>query len=163
MRGSELFFAPQEPIVMWCRNIGPGTSETSVSGKPFKHQENSMTQLQKFGGSAVKASSVIGTDVTNPKGENLGEVKEVVIDPTTGKVAYAVVTFGGVFSMGEKLFAIPFTALKYNYKKNEYVLDITKERLENAPGFDPDQWPMFSDEKWNRGVYAYYEEPPFWE
>lgn len=122
-----------------------------------------MTQLQAFSNSPVKASSIIGTDVVNPKGDNLGDVKEVVIDPHTGRVAYAVVSFGGFLSMGEKLFAIPFSALDYDAEKNEYVLDVSKERLEAAPGFDADHWPAMSDEKWNRDVYKYYQRPPYWE
>ena len=122
-----------------------------------------MTQLQAFSNSPVKASSIIGTDVVNPKGDNLGDVKEVVIDPRTGKVAYAVVSFGGFLSMGEKLFAIPFSALDYDAEKNEYVLDVSKERLEAAPGFDADHWPTMSDEKWNRDVYKYYQRSPYWE
>jgi len=73
-----------------------------------------MSQLQVFSNSPVKASSVIGTDVVSPKGDNLGDIKEVVIDPRTGKVAYAVVAFGGFLGMGEKLFAIPFSAFDYN-------------------------------------------------
>ena len=122
-----------------------------------------MTQLQAFSNSPVKASSIIGTDVVNPKGDNLGDVKEVVIDPRTGRVAYAVVSFGGFLSMGEKLFAIPFSALDYDAEKNEYVLDVSKERLEAAPGFDADHWPAMSDEKWNRDVYKYYQRSPYWE
>jgi sporulation protein YlmC with PRC-barrel domain len=122
-----------------------------------------MTQLQAFSNSPVKASSIIGTDVVNPKGDNLGDVKEVVIDPHTGRVAYAVVSFGGFLSMGEKLFAIPFSALDYDAEKNEYVLDVSKERLEAAPGFDADHWPTMSDEKWNRDVYKYYQRSPYWE
>jgi sporulation protein YlmC with PRC-barrel domain len=122
-----------------------------------------MSQLQVFSNSPVKASSMIGTDVVNSKGENLGDVKEVVIDPGTGRVAYAVVSFGGFLGMGEKLFAIPFSAFKYNVEKNEYVLDISKERLKTAPGFDADHWPSMSEEKWNRDVYKYYERSPYWE
>ena len=122
-----------------------------------------MSQLQAFSNSPVKASSVIGTDVVNPKGDSLGDVKEVVIDPRTGRVAYVVVSFGGFLSMGEKLFAIPFSALVFKVTKNEYVLDVSKERLKAAPGFDPDHWPKMSDEKWNRDVYKYYERPPYWE
>ena len=79
------------------------------------------------------------------------------------KVAYAVVSFGGFLTMGEKLFAIPFSAFEYSESKNEYVLDVSKERLEAAPGFDPDNWPSMSDEKWNRDVYKYYERSPYWE
>jgi sporulation protein YlmC with PRC-barrel domain len=122
-----------------------------------------MSQLQAFTNSPVKASSIIGTDVVDPDGKNLGDVKEVVIDPRTGKVAYAVVAFGGFLSMGEKLFAIPFSALEYNVEENEYMLDISKERLEAAPGFDADNWPSMADEKWNRDVYKYYERSPYWE
>ena len=114
-----------------------------------------MNQLQAFSNSPVKASSIIGTDVVNPKVSNLGDIKEVVIDPHTGRVAYAIVSFGGFLGMGEKLFAIPFSAFKYNEAENEYVLDVSKERLKTAPGFDPDHWPRLSDEKWNRDVYKY--------
>lgn len=122
-----------------------------------------MSQLQAFSNSPVKASSIIGTDVVNPKGDNLGDIKEVVIDPSTGRVAYAVVSFGGFLGMGEKLFAIPFSAFAYNANKNEYVLDVPKERLKDAPGFDADHWPSMSDEKWNRDVFSYYERSPYWE
>ena len=122
-----------------------------------------MSQLQTFASSPVKASSIIGTDVVNPKGESLGDVKEVVIDPRTGKVAYAVVSFGGFLGMGEKLFAIPFSAFKYDVTKNDYVLDVSKERLKAAPGFDANHWPAMSEEKWNRDVYKYYGRPPYWE
>jgi sporulation protein YlmC with PRC-barrel domain len=127
------------------------------------YQENHMTQLQGFSSSPQKATAVIGTDIVNAKGDNLGEVKDVVIDPSTGRVAYAVVAFGGFLSMGEKLFAVPFNALNYNDDKNEYVLNMSKERLEKAPGFDADHWPMMDDEKWNRDVYAYYQTTPYWE
>jgi len=106
---------------------------------------------------------MIGTDVVNPQGDNLGDVKEVVIDPRSGRVAYAVVSFGGFLGMGEKLFAIPFSAFAYNAVKNEYVLDVSKERLKAAPGFDADHWPSMSDEKWNRDVYKYYQRSPYWE
>ena len=99
----------------------------------------------------------------NSTGESLGDIKEVVIDPRTGRVAYAVVSFGGFLSMGEKLFAIPFSAFEYNVSKSEYVLDISKERLEAAPGFDADKWPTMAEEKWNRDVYKYYQRPPYWE
>lgn len=122
-----------------------------------------MSNVQAFSNSPVKASSIIGTDVVNPNGDNLGDIKEVVIDPNTGKVAYAVVSFGGFLSMGEKLFAIPFSSFKYDPSENEYLLDVSKERLEAAPGFDADHWPSMSDEKWNRDVYKYYERPPYWE
>jgi sporulation protein YlmC with PRC-barrel domain len=122
-----------------------------------------MNQVNMFSNPPLKASSMIGTDVVNPNGDNLGDVKEVVIDPKSGRIAYAVVSFGGFLSMGEKLFAVPFSALQYSTSKNEYVLDVSKERLEAAPGFDADHWPSMADEKWNREIYKYYERSPYWE
>lgn len=122
-----------------------------------------MTQPQTFSNSPVKASNIIGTNVVNPKHENLGDIKEMVIDPRTGKVAYAVVSFGGFLGMGEKLFAIPFSAFEYNASEKEYVLDIAQEKLKAAPGFDSDHWPVMNDEKWNRDMSSYYNRAPYWE
>lgn len=122
-----------------------------------------MSQLSMFSNSPVKASSIIGTKVVNPKAERLGDIKELVLDPSTGRVAYVVVAFGGFLSLGEKLFAIPFSSFEYNLPNNEYVLHVPKERLENAPGFDPEHWPAMSDEQWNRDVYKYYGRSPYWE
>lgn len=127
------------------------------------NRRNNKGSVQAFSSSPVKASSIIGTDVVNPKGDNLGDIKEVVIDPSSGRVAYAVVAFGGFLGMGEKLFAIPFSSFKYDAARNDYVLDIDKSRLEAAPGFDSDHWPSMSDEKWNRDVYKYYGRSPYWE
>jgi len=122
-----------------------------------------MSQLVMFSNSPVKASSIIGTRVVNAKAESLGEIREIVIDPKTGRVAYVVVAFGGFLTLGEKLFAIPFTAFDYNLTNNEYVLHVPKERLEQAPGFDSEHWPSMSDEKWNRDVYSFYGRAPYWE
>jgi sporulation protein YlmC with PRC-barrel domain len=122
-----------------------------------------MTQAQSFSNAPIKASAIIGTKVVNNQHESLGDVKEMVIDPRTGKVAYAVVSFGGFLGMGEKLFAIPFTAFAYKPTENEYVLDVAKERLKAAPGFDSDHWPAMSDEKWNRDLSSYYDRAPYWE
>jgi hypothetical protein len=121
-----------------------------------------MSNLHVFSNSPVKASSVIGTSVVDLKDESLGDIKEMVIDPSSGRVAYAVVAFGGFLGMGEKLFAIPFSSFKYNVNTNKYVLDVPRDRLKAAPGFDSDHWPSMNEEKWNRDVHAYYERAPFW-
>lgn len=122
-----------------------------------------MIQPSMFSNTPVKASSIIGTKVVSTDADSLGNIKEVVIDPRTGKVAYVVVSFGGFLTMGEKLFAIPFSAFEYNVINNEYIIDLPKNRLENAPGFDADHWPTMSDEQWNRDVYNYYGRSPYWE
>ncbi len=96
-----------------------------------------------------RASKIIGTNVKNPDGDNLGGIKELVIDPESGHVVYAVVSFGGVLGMGSKLFAIPWTVLHWTRDKEYYVLDLDKETLKTATGFDKNHWPDSSD-KWKR-------------
>lgn len=96
-----------------------------------------------------RASKIIGTDVKNPKGENLGDIKDLVLDPESGQVVYAVVTYGGVLGMGSKLFAIPWSVLRWTRDKDYYVLDMDKEALKKAPGFDKKHWPDSSN-KWEQ-------------
>lgn len=96
-----------------------------------------------------RASKIIGTKVKNPKGENLGDIKDLVIDPENGQVVYGVVSFGGVLGMGDKLFAIPWDAISWNRDNKYYVLDLDKETLKKAPGFDKKHWPDTSN-KWQR-------------
>ena len=127
-----------------------------------------MSSLRVFSDSPIKASTIIGTQVVDPKGNSLGDIKEIVIDPRTGRIAYAVVSFGGFLSLGEKLFAIPFSAFEYKVTKSdlvasEYVLNISRERLQAAPGFDADHWPLMRDEKWHRDLHTYYDRLPYWE
>lgn len=96
-----------------------------------------------------RASKIIGTKVKNPNGENLGAIKDLVIDPASGQVVYGVVSFGGVLGVGDKLFAIPWDGLSWNSDKKYYVLDLDKETLKKAPGFDKKHWPDTSN-KWER-------------
>lgn len=96
-----------------------------------------------------RASKIIGTKVKNPNGENLGDIKDLVIDPERGQVVYGVVSFGGVLGVGDKLFAIPWDGLSWNRDKQYYILDLDKETLKKAPGFDKKHWPDTSN-KWQR-------------
>lgn len=116
-----------------------------------------------FAHAPVKTSDIIGTDVVNSKGENLGNIKEIVLAPGTGRIAYVVVSFGGFLGLGEKLFAIPFSSFVYNSEEEEYLLEVPKAQLESASGFDDDNWPVMSDEKWNRNTYQHYGQRPYWE
>ena len=102
------------------------------------------------------ANTLLGNDVYNADGEDLGDIKEFMIDMATGKVAYAVLSFGGLLGMGDKLFAVPWAALALDTENKRFVLDVQKERLENAPGFDKDQWPDMADATWARGIHAFY-------
>lgn len=108
------------------------------------------------GPSLMSASSLLGNDVYNKDGEDLGDVKEFMIDMASGKVAYAVLSFGGLMGMGDKLFAVPWAALELDTSNKRFTLNVLKDALKDAPGFDKDQWPSMSDKTWASGVHQFY-------
>lgn len=112
-------------------------------------------------GGSIAAGQVEGTEVYNLQGDHLGEVDDVIIDKTSGKVAYAVMSFGGFLGIGEKYHPIPWSMLKYDVAKEGYVVPIDKSTLERAPAYARDEM-RYGDRKWNTGVYDYYKVPPFW-
>jgi hypothetical protein len=107
--------------------------------------------------------TVIGSKVVNAQNEDLGKIEDLVLDAGAGRIAYAVLSFGGFLGMGEKFFAIPWNALRFNLKENRAVLNLDKKQLENAPGFDKDKWPNFADSAWGQGIYRHYGYAPYWE
>lgn len=107
------------------------------------------------------ADTLIGNDVYNQDDEDLGDIKEIMLDMSTGKVAYAVLSFGGVLGMGEKLFAVPWDALELDTENERFTLSVDKERLENAPGFDKDHWPNMADQSWINEIHTYYGTKPY--
>jgi sporulation protein YlmC with PRC-barrel domain len=110
----------------------------------------------------LSASSLAGDTVRNPAGEDLGKVKDIMIDMSKGRIAYAVLSFGGVLGMGDKLFAIPWNALSVDEDEKCLVLDADKETLESAPGFDKDNWPDMADTSWGSKIYQHYGQEPYW-
>jgi sporulation protein YlmC with PRC-barrel domain len=96
-----------------------------------------------------RASKIIGTAVKNANGDNLGDIKELVLNPESGQVVYAVVSYGGVLGLGDKLFAVPWKALLWTPDKEHYILNVDKATLKNAPGFDKAHWPD-SASKWDQ-------------
>jgi len=103
------------------------------------------------------AGTLIGNDVYNHKDEDVGDIKEIMLDMSSGKVSYAVLSFGGFLGMGEKLFAVPWSALTLDTVNKRFVLNVEKDRLERAPGFDNDKWPNMSDPAWAKEIHSYYE------
>ncbi len=104
----------------------------------------------------LSASSLKGNNVRNAQGDNLGKVEDFMLDTSTGEVSYAVLSFGGVMGIGDKLFAVPLQAMQADADQHEFILDESKERLEKAPGFDKDNWPKTADSKWHQEVRSYY-------
>jgi hypothetical protein len=90
------------------------------------------------------SSKVEGTPVIGRNGEHLGNIENFMVDKYSGRVAYAVLSFGGTLGFGESLFPLPWSFLTYDEARNGYVLNLTKEQLANAPKFKPSEAPEFS-------------------
>ena len=111
----------------------------------------------------LSSSSINGTDVKNTAGESIGEIKDLMIDWHQGRVGYAVLSFGGFMGFGEKLFAIPLDQFDFNASDDkDIVLNVSKEKLENAPGFDDDKWPQNADTQFINSVYTHYDTKSYW-
>ncbi|MGA7098466.1 MAG: PRC-barrel domain-containing protein [Acidimicrobiia bacterium] len=112
---------------------------------------------------ALSATTLTGDTVRNKAGDKLGTIEEFVLDIDRGRIAYAVLASGGFLGMGEKYFAIPWDLMTVDTDNKEVVLDVDKKVLEDAPGFDKDDWPDMDDMTWVNAVYEYYGRDPYWE
>ena len=107
------------------------------------------------------ADTLMGNDVYNGDDEDLGDIKEFMIDMATGRIAYAVLSFGGLLGLGDKLFAVPWPALTLDTVNKRFVMNVDKSKLASAPGFDKDAWPNMADASWEKDIHAYYGTAPF--
>jgi sporulation protein YlmC with PRC-barrel domain len=108
------------------------------------------------------ASTLIHDKVVNLSGQDIGRIEELMVDVTTGRVAYAVLSFGGFMGIGNKLFALPWSALTVDEAKKRFVVNVTRESLEKMPGFDKDHWPDLNDLEYATGVYRQWGATPYW-
>ncbi|MDF3054273.1 MAG: PRC-barrel domain containing protein [Gammaproteobacteria bacterium] len=111
----------------------------------------------KFPSDIVSSRQVVGVAVKSPAEEDLGKIEEIMLDKFSGTVRYAVLSFGGFLGMGDKLFAIPWKSFSYNPEFEAFILNVSKEKLENAPGFDKDHWPNANDLSWSESISKYYD------
>ncbi len=109
----------------------------------------------------LSAGTVSGDKVKNAQGEDLGKVEELMIDLDSGRVAYAVLSFGSGFLHGGKFFAIPWGSLTVDQKEKHLVLNVTREMLESAEGFDKDKWPDMADPAFLTRTYSHYGIKPW--
>lgn len=114
------------------------------------------------GPEVMAADTLEGDTVVNNRDEKLGEITDIMIDVQSGQVAYAVLSCGGFMGIGDKLFAIPWSALTLDASQKQFILDIDKERLKAAPGFDKDHWPSMADSRWANEVHDYYGQRKYW-
>lgn len=102
------------------------------------------------------ADTLIGNDVYSRDDKDLGDIKEIMLDTINGEICYAVLSYGGFLGMGEKLFAVPWQALKLDTENKRFLLNVDSSQLESAPGFDKNNWPNMADENWANTIHNYY-------
>ena len=112
-------------------------------------------------GSLIAAGKVEGTDVYNADGEHLGAVDDVMIDKSSGKAIYAIMSFGGFLGIGEKYHPLPWSTLTYDESKGGYVVNLDKQMLEGAPTYDADEEFLWTPDYGQR-VDKYYTAPSYW-
>ena len=110
----------------------------------------------KYNNPVLSASTLEKDSVKNMQGEDLGEIKEIMIDTEGGQVQYYVLSFGGFLGMGDKLFAVPPQAISVDTEQKCVVLNVEKDLLKEAPGFDKDNWPNMADSTFRDKIYGHY-------
>ena len=111
----------------------------------------------------IPSDKVEGTAVYNREGEKLGSIHSVMIDKISGKVAYAVMSFGGFLGMGDSYHPLPWHVLTYDTGQGGYVVDLDRNKLEEAPTYATSETPNWSDRRWGQQVHDYYGTRPYWE
>jgi hypothetical protein len=105
----------------------------------------------------IASDKVEGTYVYNRQGEHLGHVKNFMVDKHSGKVAYAVMSFGGFLGIGEEYHPLPWRALDYDTSMEGFVVDLDRSKLEGAPRYGASEDPWSRDPNYGRSVYDYYD------
>ena len=113
-------------------------------------------------GTLISANKVEGTAVFSTEGEKLGTVDTVMLDKRAGKVAYAVMSFGGFLGMGEKHHPLPWQTLTYDEDKHGYVVSVSKEQLKKAPTMSVGEYERLADKAYGESIYNYYGVQPYW-
>lgn len=110
----------------------------------------------------LSASSLEGDKIKNSAGDDLGKLEDLMLDTRSGRIAYGVVSFGGFLGIGDKLFAVPWSAFQVDTSEECLRLEIDKDRLEQAEGFDKDNWPDFANQAWGTKIHDFYNQPVYW-
>lgn len=128
------------------------TVEAPAPAKPTRHRRR-----------VLSASTLTGDRVRNSGGEDLGKIEHIMIDISSGRVAYVVLSFGGFLGIGDKLFAVPWDVLRIDEGEHEFVLDVDRKTLIDAPGFNKDAWPDMADPTFAAIIHEHYGRVPYWE
>ena len=143
---------------------------TDIRANTSRDPESAGTAILGKGGSGrgpgpelMAAHTLQGDPVVNAQGYALGRIEHIMLDVARGKVAYAVLSFGGFLGLGEKYFALPWDALSLDTDRHRFILNVDRGVLEGAPGFDKQHWPTMGDPRWAVRLHEYYGIRPYWD
>nr|WP_298413013.1 PRC-barrel domain-containing protein [uncultured Halomonas sp.] len=123
--------------------------ETAREAQQGRGANDKTNPDQRSGAKLMGANDLVGSNVYNHQYEKIGDIKELMIDTSNGRVEYAVLSFGGFLGLGKKLFAVPWKALQLDAENKRFMLDAEKRDLKDAPGFEKDDWPNMAGQKWS--------------
>jgi PRC-barrel domain protein len=112
--------------------------------------------------SLIASDKVEGTAVYRSNGDKVGQIDRVMIDKISGKVAYAVMSFGGFMGIGEDYYPLPWSLLTYNPKLEGYEVNVSEQQLKGAPKYSKHENWDWTDRARGQKVYDYYGAPPYW-
>lgn len=121
-----------------------------------KAQDGASVTVAVAGPHLMSCDVLVGEIVVNRADEALGELAHLMFDMASGRIAYVVLARGGVLGLGERLHAIPWSAVTLDAQRQCLVVDIARERMESAPGFDRSHWPVMSDPAWRHAIESFY-------
>ncbi|MBI1890079.1 MAG: PRC-barrel domain-containing protein [Burkholderiales bacterium] len=140
------------------QSAGSASSGATAGGTGATMQQNTVSRAdERIWERQHRASKIIGTDVYDLQGKKIGEVRDVVLNPKQGNIDYAVVSFGGVMGVGSKYFAVPWNSLQATSDATRYMLNVDKDALKSAPGFDKNRWPDMANQQWKSEVDRYWQ------
>lgn len=109
----------------------------------------------------IASDKVEGTKVYDTAGEHIGSIERILVEKRSGKVSYAVLSFGGFLGMGHEHYPLPWSKLNYDEELGGYRVDVSKQQLEGAPKYDREDDDYWTQEN-GRRVYDYYGVAPYW-
>jgi hypothetical protein len=128
----------------------------------MQQQTHSQDLSRRETGSLTGSDKVEGTTVYNFSGDRIGSIERVMIDKVGGRVAYAVMSFGGFLGLGSDYYPVPWSLLKYNEKLGGYEVNLTESQLKGAPKFRKDEAWAYGSRDREAQLYSYYNVTPYW-
>jgi len=148
---------------LWLASAAPGWSQDIGVDRAGDQRVS-----QPLMSTALPASTILGMEVRNLAGDDLGEVDNLIIDSKSGKIRYATLSVGGFLGIGEKLIAVPWSEFQLRRFSEEgedngelhLTADMTRDRIEKAPSVEKDNWSLFADENFTRRIDEFYTREP---